>query len=197
VLFNRLLLIISRTVHNDLEQYFKYELTTIPTALFTDNGLRKTNKSTLSKQLGKALDTSLQVELPQMFVVDGGCLLHRVVWAQTGTYHDIIKQYLSYVQKHYGFACTIVFDGYGNGPSVKDHEHVEIATKSSPDIDVNEHNPAYKSQTAFLMNENKKQAFVLLLSHFLEEFHYVVKHANNDADTLIVLTALELAGQQK
>jgi hypothetical protein len=151
----------------------------------------------LSKELRKTLDNKEQIELPQRHVIDGGCLLHRVVWGQTGSYLDIVNRYINFVKAHYGTNCTVVFDGYDNGPSIKDHEHVRRNKNSSPDIDVVEHNPVYKNQSTFFVNVNNKIAFVKLLSCKLLEFGYTVKHAVNDADTLIVRTALEFASQQQ
>jgi len=134
---------------DDLTQYFKYELTRVPTALFTDDGLRKTNKSSLSKELRKSLETTNPIDLPNEFAIDGGCLLYRVVWLETGTYLDIVNHYLKYVERHFGKQTTIVFDGYGSGPSVKDHEHIRRVTQASPDIDVSEHIPVYKKPKRF------------------------------------------------
>ena len=34
----------------------------------------------------------------------------------------VIDQYCEYIQNNYG-SCIVVFDGYGNGASTKDHEH--------------------------------------------------------------------------
>jgi hypothetical protein len=196
LLFNRLLVIMSRLKTTDLEIYFQYELTTVPTALFTDHGMRKTNKAALTKELRKNLKkTPMLNELPQMHVIDGGCLLHRVIWAETGTYADIAKLYVNFVRKHYGESCIIVFDGYNSGPSVKDQEHVRRAKNCSPVIDLNESNPIYKNQSAFLMNARNKQSLVQLLSVYFQQQNYEVRHAENDADTVIVGCAIQLARQ--
>ena len=169
VLFNRLLVTMTRLKPENLQEYFKYELTTVPTALFTDHGLRKTNKATLTTELRKTLGKGpTDVVLPGRYIIDGGCLLHRVVWNQTGTYSDVAKQYLNFVIKHYGQTCTVVFDGYASGPSIKDHEHVRRAKDCDPDVEVIESNPAFRSQSAFLKNAKNKQAFVLLLSNILK-----------------------------
>ena len=40
----------------------------------------------------------------------------------------MLNQYRRYVKSKYGRAC-IVFDGYGNGPYAKDHEHQQRAEK--------------------------------------------------------------------
>ena len=47
----------------------------------------------------------------EIYVIDGGYLLRRVVWDKQSTYQEIIQKYLSYVESHYG-KCSIVFDGY-------------------------------------------------------------------------------------
>ena len=57
-----------------------------------------------------------------IFVIDGGALLHRVILKKKGSYAEILKQYQSYLESKYG-KCVIVFDGYLSGPSTKDHEH--------------------------------------------------------------------------
>ena len=41
-------------------------------------------------------------------IVDGGYLLHGVVWEKASTYKEIIHLYQKYVNAHYG-KCTIVF----------------------------------------------------------------------------------------
>jgi hypothetical protein len=66
-------------------------------------------------------------------VIDGGALLHRVKWAKNETYHSIVLQYMSYVRSKYGECCCICFDGYEQGPSIKDHEHQRRAKKTCAD----------------------------------------------------------------
>ena len=55
-------------------------------------------------------------------VVDGGALLHQVSWNKNCSYSEVIDQYCDYLQNNYG-SCIVVFDGYANGTSTKDHEH--------------------------------------------------------------------------
>ena len=62
-----------------------------------------------------------QTELPgaAVQVIDGSALLHLVQWLSNSTYSGVIKQYREYVLA--GFSqCTVIFDGYDNGPSAKD-----------------------------------------------------------------------------
>jgi hypothetical protein len=131
VLFNRLLVIMQRS--NDVQQYFSYELTAMPTALFKDNYMRKADKSQLAKEISKGLESEV---LPQcsVNVIDGGYLLRVVKWTDGSTYGEVCRQYLSFIAKQYGQSAVIVFDGYCNGPSTKSHEHKRRASKMAPDI---------------------------------------------------------------
>lgn len=60
--------------------------------------MRKTKKSALYDFFN-----SSDVNLPSNFinVVDGGYLLHRVVWQQQETYAEVIQKYVKYVEKYY------------------------------------------------------------------------------------------------
>jgi len=73
MLFNRLLVIMQRS--SDLEKYFAYELSSLPTSIFKDNCMRKTDKSQLVKELYKDIESS-EVPSSSVYVVDGGYLLH-------------------------------------------------------------------------------------------------------------------------
>ncbi|GBN05687.1 hypothetical protein AVEN_107844-1 [Araneus ventricosus] len=46
------------------------------------------------------------------FVLDGGSLIHRVVWPKQETFGDVNTTYMSYIKRHYGDEITVVFDGY-------------------------------------------------------------------------------------
>ena len=51
-------------------------------------------------------------------VIDGGALLHLVQWLSNTTYSGVIKHYREYLLATFG-PCTVIFDGYNNGPSTK------------------------------------------------------------------------------
>ena len=102
-------------------------------------------------------------------------------WAQKTTYKEIAMQYVRYVQAKYGYAC-IIFDGYNQGPSIKDHEHQRRVTKMCADIQLSESMDARVNQQTFLSNEWNKTQFILLLSHYLEENSQVVCQSAGDAD---------------
>jgi hypothetical protein len=56
---------------------------------------------------------------------------------------------------------------------------------------------AYKNQSAFLANKSNKTLFISLVIRQLQAAGYLVKQAPNDADTLIVLTVLEIAKSKR
>lgn len=80
--------------------------------------MRKIVKAQLAKSLTDSEDQS-EYRRQVMHVLDGGALLHRVKWGKKMSYQDIAKLYVSYVRGKYGESC-IVFDGYEQGPSIKD-----------------------------------------------------------------------------
>ena len=65
----------------------------------------------------KVTDTS-----KKQYVLDGGSLLHRVIWRKGSTYEQICTSFAKYVKQEYGSA-VVVFDGYEKGPSTKDNTH--------------------------------------------------------------------------
>ena len=57
-----------------------------------------------------------------MYVIDGGALLHMVIRKAGAIYEEICEQYCHFLNK---YGCVVVFDGYGNIPSIKDHEQLK------------------------------------------------------------------------
>ena len=192
VLFSRLLLVMAQS--GCTETCFEYELTPVPASLFKGEGLRKTNKAALAKEMTKSVDTSLQINFTGAHVLDGGCLLHKVVWPKGGTYGDVLRAYSSHIARRY-MHCTVVFDGYSGRPTVKDSEHIRRATQPGPTVTVMDNLPVYHNQSAFLTNTENKRCFVQLLMSHLQEYGYAVLQAHDDADTLIAKTALDLAAK--
>jgi hypothetical protein len=131
-----------------------------------------------------------------VYVVDGGFLLHAVHWPDIGTYNDVASRYVAYVTQHYGSKVIVVFDGYCNGPSTKDHEHERRAKKSSPDVVLEPDNTAYKDQKAFLANDKNKKGFVSLLMTRLTYAGHTVYQAPDDAETLVAKHVLLKASER-
>lgn len=175
----------------NMKQYFGYELTLFPTSLFDNGMMRKPNKSNLAKALKEGLNHSVPVRSPY-HVIDGGALLHKVKWLPNSTYQSIISQYTNNVMKKYGISC-VVFDGYENGPYIKDHEHKRRVGKSSANINIQLQMEATCSQDLFLKNTRNKTQFISLLSEALRQENHDVRNSDGDADTQIVNAALQYA----
>lgn len=193
ILFSRLLVIMER--NGMVEPYFKYELTALPTSLFKDSFIRKTDKSKLAKELIKNVVNSDFLITSDTYVLDGGCLLHRVKWLPGSTYGCVVQQYVEFIRHRYGSSdkVTIVFDGYLNGPTTKDHERERRGLKASPNVAVEENKTAFQNASLFLLNESNKKQFVALLCQALLANGFEVYQSTGDADTLIVNTALIIA----
>jgi len=87
---------------------------------------------------------------------------------------------------------VVVFDGYGR-PSNKDQEHQRRAQKLAPDIVLDADKVAHSDTNAFLANEHNKGAFVELLISALRSAGLTIHQAVDDADTLVIKVALQLA----
>ena len=96
------------------------------------------------------------------------------------------------MHQHYGPSC-IVFNGYKQSPSVKDHEHQRRLKKTCADIRLGEF---MQAQQIFLSNEYNKSQFISLLSKYLEADGNIVHIADRDADVMIVTCALQYAHQE-
>lgn len=191
-LFSRLIVVMQRCAN--MESYFKYELTAEPTSLFKDTALRKADKSVLARQLRTKMQCSVpSAVISTYYVVDGGWLLHRIKWQQGFIFARILEQYIEYIARHFASIVNIVFDGYENGASTKDHEHEKRSLNASPDFVFDENKPCISSQAAFLANESNKKSFVDVLICKLKIAGHRIQQALHDADTLIVKTSLEIA----
>ena len=127
------------------------------------------------------------------YVLDGGSLLHRIPWRRSDTFAAIGQTYVEYVQRMY-IKPRIVFDGYNNGPSTKDATHLRRSCGVvGPTIRFNPEMVCSTRKEHFLANPNNKQAFVQYLGDVLEKDGCQVLHAQGDADTLIVRTAVSCA----
>ncbi|KAG1693168.1 Prolyl 4-hydroxylase subunit alpha-2 [Nymphon striatum] len=96
-----------------------YELTPFPMSLFKDGLMREPTKAVLRNAL---LTEKADVDPNALHVLDGEALLHKVRWSTSVTYREVCDLYVNHIKSKYGIG-TIVFDGYMDGPSTKDHEH--------------------------------------------------------------------------
>ena len=191
-LFTRLAAIAQR--EEDVEQYFEFELTLRPQALFKNDLMRKPDKSSLRKILLTDHRMCLEDDVNGVYVLDGGALLHRVHLIKGTRFKEVILAYVSYVRKNYG-NCFIVFDGYESATSINSNEHSRrMATNgSSRDITIREDNEVPYSRERFLANTHNKTQLISFISDNLTEDGQRVYVCKGDADTKIVSTALDIA----
>ena len=186
-LFNRLIAIAQR--ENDLEQFFHYELTCYPMSLFKDGLMRKPNKSVLKNAL---LTSQVDLDSNSTHVLDGGALLHKVRWNSANTFGHVCEQYVDYIKNTYGNS-NIIFDGYNEAPSTKDHEHMRrnINKRGCYDVQCNVVSKVTIKQDLFLTSSLNKARLIKLLSTYLIAAGNEVVNCKEDADTYIVKCALE------
>ena len=181
----------------DMENFLSYELAPYPASLFQEGLMRKTQKSVLGTLLKSKVGANSIIPDNSIFVIDGGCLLHTVIWPVKSTYKEVCETYASYTEKQYGVGSTIVFDGYRSQTSTKVAEQQRRETKSiSKDILFDMDMKTMTSQAAFLTNNANKARLIDMLSHELEYRGMKIKQAESDADYLIVSTSLSLAESQ-
>lgn len=135
------------------KQNFHHELAPHPLSLFDEYGMRKTKKSSLYEAFSPLCDT---VTGDTVYVVDGGFLIHRVVWHQREIFSTILDRYVEYVKKHYKDTAIIVFDGYPENVEDKGTKGAERARRMSCATRAtifDESMPATTSQNKFLSND--------------------------------------------
>ena len=127
---------LSRSGDLSLEEVLTYELSTYPPALFeARNILRKADKPQLAQAIrDHAADLSSEAVMNSIpktdcYVLDGGSLLHRLPWKKGDSYNAIAESYANFTVRHYGHT-TVVFDDYGEGPSIKDDTHQKREKKN-------------------------------------------------------------------
>lgn len=189
---------IAKQTPEDLEYFFTYELAPYPFSLFSEDGMRKGTKSSLYSAFS-SLPNTTKLPLNRTVVVDGGFLLHKVIWNRTDSFHEVCKRYVKFVRDHYGANVVVIFDGYPLDPEVRGTKSAERFRRcninTSSDVIFNESTIAQVQQEKFLANENNKLRFISLLEKTLIEDNVTVKQAVEDADVLIVTTAISLAAE--
>lgn len=177
---------------SELKAYFHYELATVPPSLFdSELLLRKGNKSSLVNAFKSEKD-NFHLPSNTHYVLDGGNLLHCVVWPKPTTFGHILDSYTNYVESHYGKNCTVVFDGYPDRQSTKSAEQQRRAqSRNSRDVIFNDNTSTTIPKSDFLANKNNKRAIIASLVQKMRTKGYTVLQAESDADTLIVTAALD------
>ena len=191
LLFNRITCVLKDK--SEMEGFLCYELASPPPSIFSDGVMRKNTKSTLGVLLKSFVSSSNTTPNNCQFVLDGGNLLHSVVWRNPSTYYELCQSYTNYVLKHYGVGTIVIFDGY-EYVSTKTSEQLRRSNKTtSSDIMFDSNMQTTTTQGAFLSNSHNKKLFIKLLSGYLTREGIKTDQARADADALIVSTALNSA----
>ncbi|ELU12774.1 hypothetical protein CAPTEDRAFT_192602 [Capitella teleta] len=188
LLFNRITCVMQSS--SDMEVYLAYELAPQPTALFTDGVIRKTNKSIFGQLLKSQTEAIDHYPVNSTFTVDGGYLLHVVLWPTHATYDEICRGYTSFVLRHFGNAI-VVFDGYETTLSTKTTEQNRRMAKGiSREIIFDGTMTTTVSQESFQANRNNKSRLIGLLRDLFKDLDVRTFQTDSDADATIVQTAL-------
>lgn len=192
LLFQRITAV-SKNDSNLAREALNYELAPFPLALFDDEGMMR--KSAKSKLYEAFLSQPLSsVDLPSCRkVIDGGFLLHKVVWPAGSTYENVFKLYDSFITRNYGANCVVVFDGYNASDiGVKSYERLKRSKSGrSPLVIFDIQMTITVNQEKFLANDDNKSRFINFLKDHLMNTGIDVKQATEDADQLIATTAVE------
>ena len=123
-----------------MKEHFQYELTPIPTSLFVDDSMRKSNKAQLIQHLfGKDFQLVDPANLvnTEASVIDGGALLGQITWGDKSLFADIVESYRRFTKSKYGVS-SVVFDGYNEQQTTKDHEHAHRCRTKSHNFSIKE-----------------------------------------------------------
>ncbi len=192
----------SKTEQFSLEDVMSYELCSFPAALFKGKEIfRKANKPQLAQavtefSIKKSNKTVLDSIPPtEHYVLDGGSLVHRLAWKKGDSYGAIAQSYADFTIRHYGKA-TVVFDGYSEGPSIKDNTHQRLGENTHPIVNFNAETEFVGRKDDFLSRSCNKQGLINLMTEDLEKKGCTVINASGDADVDIVKAAVKASEHQ-
>ncbi|KYN03290.1 hypothetical protein ALC62_05871 [Cyphomyrmex costatus] len=177
---------------DDMKNYLHYELAPFPLSLFDENGLRKTQKSSFYDNF-TCMCQNPEITDNFMYVLDGGSLLHRVVWQRDILVKEIIQKYVQYVRQYRN--AVVVFDGYPDDTSnsLKTWERCRRRQGTvCREFHFDENTKIHEKQTKFLSNDNNKKRLISMLSTELNSAGFETVIAEEDADALIIQTAYNL-----
>ncbi|GBO19999.1 hypothetical protein AVEN_222986-1 [Araneus ventricosus] len=90
--------------------------------------MRKALKSSICKVF-KTCTRDFNAE-SSVYIIDGGHLLHRVIWKRGSTFSSICDNYVTYVRTKYKSTALIIFDGYPENETVGGNKCAEWARRT-------------------------------------------------------------------
>src|SRR6218665_610878 len=175
-----------------------YELSPFPSALFDSiNVVRKADKPQLAHAISEHASDGIVDFVPETerHVLDVGSLLHRIPWKKGESYGTIAQSYADFTVRQYGAGTTVVFDGYEQGPSIKDNTHLRRGQSMYPVITFTAETEFSGKKEEFLSRSTNKQKLIWLVSDALRKMDCIddciVVNTSGDADVDIVKAAVE------
>lgn len=158
--------------------------------------MRKNTKSNLYSSFTPIPYEKINFGTNQLYVVDGGFLLHKVPFKKGEQFCTIFKRYVSFVTKRYD-NCIVVFDGYPDDATQSGTKMAERSRRanaiSSTYVELEEDMILTSTKKVFIGNEKNKKRFIEYLKKNLLDAGIQVLQAKEDADTTIVREALKNA----
>ncbi|KAJ8685740.1 hypothetical protein QAD02_021533 [Eretmocerus hayati] len=193
LLFQRLSMIIENK--DDMKEHLKLELAPYPKALFDQHGMSKTQKHKFIENFTPTIGAP---QFPGMkYIIDGGFLLHKVVWHQGDIIDAILQRFVKHIEKHFSQGRTVIFDGY---PSIPDARHIKslerarrVKQNQAREAQSERGMPMPLSKDKYLSNEKNKNRLIQLLTEDLRAAGHTCEQADEDADTLIVNSAIRMS----
>lgn len=180
----------------DLIRFFSYELSPFPMSIFDSMWLRKNAKSSLFA-LFKAVPLEDFDQTDAIFVIDGGMLLHKVLWPHNNTFSSIAAAYVSFIRRNYGDRVFVVFDGYSEISTKSSEQDRRKRKKGSIDYDFTATMVPQISQENFLSSSKNKSLFIDLLIEHFNRHNIKWIQCGGDADLTIVKTAIDQSRHNK
>ncbi|GBL96959.1 hypothetical protein AVEN_182535-1 [Araneus ventricosus] len=118
---------ITKQSDEELEDVLTYELCPFPLPLFDEAVMRKGTKSALYKAF-KPCTRDFNAE-SGVYIIDGGYLLHRVIWKRE-TFSSVCDNYATYVRTKYKSTALVIFDGYPENETVGGTKCAERARRT-------------------------------------------------------------------
>ena len=181
---------VAKRMDNGVESYCQYELTAVPTSLFSNNFMRQGQK--LATEL-LVVPATPRLSVPEtLSVIDGGWLLDKMCWETMTTFGTVYSQYVDYLSEHFG-PSVVILDGYSN--STKDHEHLccqQSSKKRENKISINPDIQTTSNQDTLFAKVENKVSLIGELSLRLENEGQSVLHCPADANTMLVAKAMNL-----
>lgn len=174
----------------DLIRFFSFELSPIPMSICDMHFLRKTAKSALYSIFN---DIPLEkIDLDSFtYIIDGGMLLHKFMWPVNNTFASIAAGYVSFIKNNYGERVTIVFDGYSSISTKSSEQDRRKQKKGCIDYQFTPEMVPQISQEVFLSSSKNKTQFIKMLLENFDRHNINWKQSEDDADLMIVETAID------